>query len=60
MAKVGRGDVWGVVVSGCRVGRGTAVGGGGVIGGGRGIDVAYKEIWVIGRGGGRVVGYCAI
>ena len=48
MAKVGRGDV------GCRVGGGTAVGGGGVSGGGRGLDIPYKEIWIIGRGGGNI------
>ena len=39
----GGGDVWGVIVCGCRVGRGTAVGGGGVIGGGRGNNVVHEE-----------------
>ena len=46
---------WGGGDVGCRVGGGTAVGGGGVSGGGRGLDIPYKEIWIIGRGGERMI-----
>ena len=49
VAKVGRGN------GGRRVRGGIAVVGGGINGGGRGLDIPYKEIWIIGRREGRMI-----